>query len=375
MYASHSDGHIFSYYSSILQERYETQIKSFSECVIGYRALRRTSIHFAKKAFDYIKKRAYGVVITMDVSKFFDNLDHSILKNQWQSLLNKTSLPEDHFSVFKAITRYSSVDQTQAYSHREFTGEFASIKGLCSVQKMRKKIKDGRLQVSVNKKPYGIPQGSPISGLLANVYMLDFDKKLADDAKARNAFYRRYCDDIILICDECDRDYFVKLIQDSLKEIQLQENPKKTRITRFSQVNGDIEIKGITGTDTVQYLGFEFDGKRILIRPQTISKHKKKAAYCIEKELKYAIRHGLPRIRRKKIYSYFSHLRNLMVPETVTNKHKRRNFNSYVKNAAEILDSLEIRRQMRRHWAWLHRRINEANTKLKQYQTKYRQQN
>ena len=356
MYAGHGDTHVFSYYGFMLQGLYEERIKPCSDSILAYRKLGKSNIYFAKEVFDHIRQRSEGVAITMDITGFYDNLDHHLLKQQWQSLLGLPSLPNDHYSVYKAITRFSFLDKTQAYSHRDPTG----IRCLYPVQKMRELIKSGRLNIGYNRNPFGIPQGSPMSGLLANIYMFDFDRKLTEEAIKRNAFYRRYSDDILLTCDGADSDYFQNLIRESLHEIRLTENPKKTTISVFSQPNDALEIR-----PALQYLGFEFDGKRILIRSATISCHKKKAAYCIKKELKHAKRSGFESIRRKKIYSYYSHLRNLMVPDC--NPRKQRNFHTYVEEAARILKSPPIQEQMRLHWLWLHRKINAANKKLHEF--------
>jgi hypothetical protein len=373
MYASHRNSHIFSYYNFLLQPLYEAKINCLdcSDSIRAYRKLRKSNIHFAKEAFEEIKQRRVGVAIAMDVKGFFDYLRHDILKKQWQSLLNMSRLPDDHYAVFKAITRYSFVDQTQAYSHRQLMG----IKGLCSIQEMRSVIQSGRLKIGRNGtrlpdgsfkwNTVGIPQGSPMSGLLANIHMIDFDEKLTEAAKRKNARYWRYSDDILVVCDACDRTYFEKLIRDSLQAIGLKENPTKTNVAEFSNINGVFTVKSTSKKRGLQYLGFEYDGQRILIRSETLSRHKIKAKHCIKKELAFAKRHGLPRIRRKKIYSYYSHLLNTMVKSASAKcQYKHRNFHTYVKSAARILQSEAITRQMRKHWSWLGVQIKKANDKL-----------
>ena len=64
----------------------------------------------------------------------------------------------------------------------------------------------------------GIPQGTPISATLANLYMIDFDELIYNITSSvdRPAFYQRYSDDIILICERKDEEFYYDLL---LKEI------------------------------------------------------------------------------------------------------------------------------------------------------------
>ncbi|HEX8015252.1 MAG TPA: reverse transcriptase domain-containing protein, partial [Flavobacterium sp.] len=53
----------------------------------------------------------------------------------------------------------------------------------------------------------GIPQGLPISAVLANLYLFDFDLDIVNRwVKPHNVYYRRYSDDIFIVCDKnlCD---------------------------------------------------------------------------------------------------------------------------------------------------------------------------
>lgn len=112
-YAAHRDRAIYSYYSYLLNNSYEAYLKdcSFSESIIAFRKLGKNNIHFAKDVFENIEKYDTCLVIAMDITGFFDNLDHKILKDQWKKVLGKSNLPDDHYQVFKAITKYSTIDQ------------------------------------------------------------------------------------------------------------------------------------------------------------------------------------------------------------------------------------------------------------------------
>ena len=108
-YSSHVDSHIYSYYASILEKVYEEELKKhrISGNVLAFRALGKSNIEFAYEAFQEIKIRGDCSAVALDLSKFFDTLDHGFLKKAWCRLIGVDKLPEDHYAVFKAITKFS----------------------------------------------------------------------------------------------------------------------------------------------------------------------------------------------------------------------------------------------------------------------------
>ncbi len=116
-YAAHRDGYIFSYYTDILSKKYEELIQrnGLSDVVLAYRSGRGNNITFAKEAFDQIERLGSCVAIGFDVASFFDSIDHARLKQQWAMLLGSTKLPDDHYAVYRAISKYSCVDRDQCY--------------------------------------------------------------------------------------------------------------------------------------------------------------------------------------------------------------------------------------------------------------------
>ncbi len=124
-YASHLDSLILSKYNEILANAYETYIASlnFNESVVAYRKIpiskssdkNKCNIDFAKTTFEFIlnNKSKNLTVIVADITSFFDNLNHKILKKQWTKVLNKTTLPHDHYNLFKSLIniKYIKADQ------------------------------------------------------------------------------------------------------------------------------------------------------------------------------------------------------------------------------------------------------------------------
>jgi hypothetical protein len=93
-YASRGDAYIFAYYRYLLTQEYEAALSknSLDESVIAYRRIRiidgtgKCNIHFARDAFEKIKKLGNCYVVALDISGFFESLDHSILRSIWCDL-------------------------------------------------------------------------------------------------------------------------------------------------------------------------------------------------------------------------------------------------------------------------------------------------
>ena len=101
----------------------------------------------------------------------------------------------------------------------------------------------GMVQDRLNRpRTLGIVQGSPLSPLLANIYLHSFDKAMTR-AGIRLV---RYADDLILLCRSEDRaKWALGQAQKRLGSLRLELNPKKTRIAAFD--------------DGVEFLGHIFD--------------------------------------------------------------------------------------------------------------------
>jgi len=82
----------------------------------------------------------------------------------------------------------------------EYTKKKADIPlQLCSIADFRSKIASPKGAIWTNPDEFGIPQGAPISDLIANFYLLDFDQALHSYVQTINGVYRCYCDDILII--------------------------------------------------------------------------------------------------------------------------------------------------------------------------------
>jgi RNA-directed DNA polymerase len=341
MYASHIDSHIYSWYSYLLSEKYEDRIKDtdLNSSVLAYRTLGKSNIDFAKDVFDEIEKKESCTVLTFDISQFFDRIDHRKLKLLWCQLLDPDSsiLPEDHYKVYKSITKYSYIDMGDIC--QELDVKDCEIlkrkKRICSPQEFRNKL---RASIKINKDNYGIPQGSPISALLSNIFLWDFDIEMSKYALEIGATYRRYCDDILWICPSEQSDNITLKTRQAIHNCGsgMKINEDKSEKSEFVRENGFLRC--YPKTRSLQYLGFIFDGQKRLIRAQTISRYYRRMKRAIYFTRKAAEKYDRGKIvYRKGLYDKFTHL-------------GRHNFIRYAYRASKIMNSAEIKSQTSRHW-------------------------
>ena len=203
-YAAHLDRCIYQYYAWGLNELYNKKIRKLGieKVPVAYRKdLNESNIQSAKKTFDFIKKYPQSCVMIGDFTGFFDNLDHQYLKKMRCELIDCPQLPPDHYAVYKNITRYSIWELDDLLEINHLSGEKGKIRKLNDKKLVltREQYKANRKHIKKNSVSYGIPQGSPISAVLANIYMLEVGQLIYQAVKRHNGIYMRYSDDFIIV--------------------------------------------------------------------------------------------------------------------------------------------------------------------------------
>ncbi len=348
-YASHLDSQVYARYSlclaALLERIYSDE--ELSGNVLAYRAIGKCNIDFANDAFRDAVQRAPCTALAFDVSAFFDTLDHGLLKQIWCSLLGVNSLPSDHFAVYKSITKFAFVDRDAVYSEFGLRANTSTerMSRICEPAEFRIRVR-GKGLVSQNTNHFGIPQGSPISAVLSNAYMLPFDRTMANLASQLGGVYRRYSDDILWICPSEYESQVSEAVDKELKALLLNSNLEKRERSVFSVAGS----RTVVSDQPLQYLGFTFDGERKLIRSQTLARFYRRMKFGVRSAAIAARNCGSTKIFRHELYSRFSHL-------------GRRNFVSYGRRSQEMMRSESIRKQLKRHWTNLHAELEKYQKK------------
>lgn len=351
-YASHIDRCILQYYCHVLNESYNLMLleNGILNVPIAYRTdLKMNNIHFAKQAFDFIKSNPDCYVLIGDFTGFFDNLDHIYLKQQWCKLLKVDLLPPDHYNIFKNITKYSTWELNDILALNSLPTTRFGRKKLDTQRTVLTKdqFKRYRSHIHKNNNNFGIPQGSPISALLANIYMTDADCKINSIVSNHSGKYMRYSDDFIIILpiDEADSYSVIHSILQTIQSIpRLELEPQKTQIYKAELPQicnvGKLFLQNADlSKATINFLGFTFDGQKVNIRNKTISKY----YYRMYRKARSVAKH--PSMKNKKcLYEKYS--RKGAKPSG----NHRGNFITYVHRSEYIFnDHEEIRRPIKRH--------------------------
>jgi RNA-directed DNA polymerase len=177
----------------------------FSEFSYGFRPGK--SAHDAvRKLREYIRE-GYRIAVDLDLSKFFDTVNHDVL-------MHRVSRKVRDKRVLRLIGKYLR----------------AGV------------MVNGRL----GKTSKGVPQGGPLSPLLANILLDDLDKEL----EKRGHRFVRYADDfVILVKSQSAAERVKASIQRVLeRKLKLKINEKKSQVAP---------------TDNIDFLGFTFKGTKI----------------------------------------------------------------------------------------------------------------
>lgn len=401
-YAARADAYVFSYYRHLLTAAYETRLTSagLSTSVLAYRRLvdangnGKCNIHFALDAVQKIRALGNCCVIALDISSFFESLDHAVLKRAWCDTLGVARLPADHHQVFKAITAYSVVDKERVYERLGFYGVKGynrlghEIKGYLRPQKdiPRKLTTGGTFRslvagddgspslIQKNHKPYGIPQGAPISDLLANMYLFEFDQKVRDRVVALGGTYYRYSDDILIIVPSPPDDAIAleAWVRATIAAFgpKLRIKADKSALFQFQPSGSDqswTRISGHQGKNGVEYLGFRYDGKHMFLRDSTLSGFQRKITNSAKRAAHFSARRYATKSAKEildlfDVNGFIQRYGRVEDFEEKVDDVRNWTFWTYVTRSGEVLGplGLPIFRQLRRQRTIIRQRIKRA---------------
>jgi len=272
MYASHTDSIIYKFVGSMINYKLEKFYENEGMCenIAAYRSRDYLSSKLDLKSnYDWssfvyekvleklkdskIKEKNSICVITTDIKDFFPTINHKSLKKKICKIMDFDHIPDDWYTVFKNITKFSYVEKDilEKFAVSEDAKSFSIVK-----------LKENGIKICKHTDNKGIPQGNPISSTLSNLYMIDLDHKIVNFCRKRNITYIRYSDDIIFICSQSQRRIVMKILKDCVKKENLTLAKSKTKTVILNNKTNN----------SFNYLGFTLSLNGASIRSSSINK-------------------------------------------------------------------------------------------------------
>lgn len=168
----------------------------FEHASFGYRPGR--SVYHALAELRHHYQQGYRWLVDADIEQYFDNIPHPPLLD----LLSGYQLDKAVLRLIRQWLRAPLIEISDQYQHREY----------CHC--------------------IGVPQGSPLSPLLSNLYLDKFDERfLSYDLKLI-----RYADDFVVLArSERAARQALSITEESLKDLALSLNKSKTSVHHFDE--------------------------------------------------------------------------------------------------------------------------------------------
>ena len=213
---------------------YEFVERQLEDCVFGYRGGRNA--HMAVDLVQSHFRNGRVAVFDADIAGFFDSLDHQILIDKISAL----GIDDRANNLVKRFVKTSRIlaDATKRVNA-------ASGKQQSYPRTARKS---------------GVPQGGVLSGLLSNLYLANFDKRIQREFGG----LVRYADDFVICTPDEARCTDIRLVVESeLEQIGLRLHSEKTSTC----------LSAATGID---FLGFQIFPDVLRIRKRNIRRFKER---------------------------------------------------------------------------------------------------
>ncbi|MBN2879293.1 MAG: hypothetical protein JXN65_06630 [Clostridia bacterium] len=189
----------------------------------------------SKMAVNEIRKylsQGYYYILDADIEKFFDKIDHRLLIQKCIDFFGK-----ENELIIKYLYRFINVSRIPDCRYE------GTNNGSIPIKRME-----------------GIPQGGILSGLLANIFLYDFDKYVVKEILPKyNIKYIRYADDFVILSKN---KYILMDIYDNVYEYIKNEN---LNIHPLGSKSSILDLS-YESKDALDYLGFEITPKYLRVK-------------------------------------------------------------------------------------------------------------
>lgn len=250
------------------------------------------AISLVQEYLKRVRKRTVYVA-ECDMQKFYDTVDHEIVKAEYKRLIGmaQTAHPEISYdAITKIFNSYlDCYTFTENVWRKNKDPHFWERHGIVYGKGAFGWVKDyqKRADSPRSRMPrVGVPQGGALSGLIANIVINRVDDKMRLKLKPNNDVYIRYCDDMLLLSTNCKRcGQLFRLYSREIKRAKLI--PHAPTVVEYGTAKyWDAKTKSVyqwtnsniaKGSRWIGFVGYEIsrDGD-VRIRKSSLIKEKRK---------------------------------------------------------------------------------------------------
>lgn len=239
----------------------------------------RSAPRAAQQIWSSFKRDGYRFAFDADIRGFFDNLNHDRMMALVDGWVGRTTVPG------KLLWRYLRTEMVpfEAYPHpkknRDWRSYFKHHKG------PRRPRWEGT--------PKGVPQGGVLSGMMANLYLHEFDCWVMDSLSQQfDLRYFRYADDFVILARTREDACAVwEPVREKLAELHLELHPVKTSVKCIPE-------------DGLEFLGFHFSEHLVRAKQVNIEKFRLRFMKALRKEKGFRYRRPSWRERLNKAIEF-----------------------------------------------------------------------
>jgi RNA-directed DNA polymerase len=190
----------------------------FSRFSYGFRP--RRGAHDAVRQVQAYRRQGYTVAADLDLAKFFDSVNFDVL-------MRRVAAKVSDRRVLRLIWRFLRAGVVE-------NGQWSPTE-------------------------QGVPQGGPLSPLLANIVLHDLDTEL----EKRGHKFARYADDFLVLVksERAGQRVMASLTRFLDKKLRLTVNPTKSKVAKLDQC---------------RFLGFTFRGKKIVWSDKSLARFERR---------------------------------------------------------------------------------------------------
>lgn len=214
--------------NELLAEKYQLN----NGCSFAYIKNGRVADAIRKMVEHY--NAGYKIILEADIKKFFDQVNRNKLLRQIAN-----DLPDRTISILIKNALEQNIGDLSSYEEQHHHYFLDSVQG--------------------------IPQGNPLSPLLANIYLAAFDQRMI----AEGLKLIRYADDFIIMCKDakeakCAFDIAKEEIEEKLGlQLHPLPSPHHSEMSKTRIINPTLH--------RFSFLSICFDGQRLWVKPDKIS--------------------------------------------------------------------------------------------------------